>query len=130
MDLKLDDTGDLDVTNGNLTLLDGVEAVRQHWKIRNKFFLGEWFLDTRIGVAYYQTIFLKGTPLSVVRTIFRKVAQRTPGIARVDKLVADFDLATRRLKLEIEGKLDPALVAGDPSFRFEFDEFIIEDQVV
>ena len=130
MDIKLNITGDVDVTNGELTLLEGVDSVRQHWQIRNKFFLGEYFLDQRLGVAYYQTILKKGASLDVVRHIFRRVAVDTPGIESVSLFTLELDRATRRLSIAVEGKLEPDLAEGDPNFRFEYDEFIIPDQVL
>ena len=130
MDIKLDADGDLDVTNSELSLVSGAESVQQHWQIRNLFFLGEWFLDERIGVAYFQTIFKKGTSLALVRSIFRKVLLRTPGVVSISRFDLTFDRATRKVTIDAEGLLDERVVSGDPTFVFRFSEFIIEDQEV
>lgn len=129
-DFKLDNDGDLDDSDGEWKLTDGADSVRQHWQIRNKFFLGEYFLDSRLGIAYFQTILVKGVAFNVVRTIFRRVLQDTPGVATVEIFDLVIDGATRRLTITAEGKLEPGVTNGDPSFRFEYDEFIIPEQFI
>lgn len=133
MDLLLDGSGDLDTTAGRLTLTSGAESVRQHWQIRNKFFLGEWFLDRRIGVAFFQQILIKGTPLDHVRDIFRKVLSRTPGVRTVSRFDFTFDGATRELRIDAEGFLEPGVVpeiTGAAPFAFTYGEFILKDQIL
>lgn len=129
MDIKLDANGDLDITGDTLTLTEGADAVRQHVQIRLKFFLGEWFLDRRIGVAWFETIFQKGVPLSLVRAILRKVIIRTPGIVSIVSFDLTVDPVTRKLQGSFEARLEDGIVDGDEPFLFEFDEFIIEDQL-
>lgn len=44
MDLKLDiASDDIDVSTGDLVLVEGTDAIIQHLQIRLRFFLGEWF---------------------------------------------------------------------------------------
>ena len=131
-DFKLDNGGDLDDSGGEWKLTSGADAVRQHWQIRNLFFLGEYFLDARLGVAYFQTLIVKGTPLDVVRNLFRRVALSTPGIATVSRLDLDFDGATRHLTMAVEGQLEDGIVNanGTNDFLFEFDEFILRSQFI
>jgi len=54
----LDQNGDLDISGNHLTLTDGIEAIRQHLKVKFQIFLGEWFLDESVGVPYFQQIFV------------------------------------------------------------------------
>jgi len=130
VDLRLDGDGDLDTSDSQLHLTEGAEAVRQHWQIRNKFFLGEWFLDRRIGVAFHQVVFKKGSRAELIRAIFRRVLSSTPGIRSVQAFTASFDSQTRTLSIAAEGFLEAGIEPRDPAiFRFEFDDFIIPDQV-
>ena len=130
MDIRMNAAGDIDITGDTLSLTSGAEAVAQHLRIRLRFFLGEWFLDRRLGVAYYQSILVKGTPLELVRAIYRKVILQTPGIQTIGALTTVLDPITRRLTVEFEGFLEPG-VEGETAtpFVFEFSEFIISDQI-
>jgi hypothetical protein len=129
MDFLLDGDGDHDITGDEITLTEGAESVRQHWQVRNKFFLGEYFLDRRLGVAYYESILVKNPNEPLIRSIFRRVLVRTPGVASVARFDMSLDVATRRLSIDAEGVLDSRVVSGDPSFRFVYEQFIIPDQV-
>lgn len=110
MDLKIDNTGDLVVENGDLVIVDGVDAIAQHITIRLKFFLGEYFLDVRIGLPYYQQIFVKNPDLDVVKSIFREVILTTQGVQTINELSLEFDAVARLLSvafqaMTIEGPL-------------------------
>lgn len=91
-------TGDVDLTNG-IELVDDVEAIAQQIYIRLRTFLGEWFLDTRIGVPYFQKIIGKKRSQAQTDLIFRRSIQTTPGIASVTELTQTFDAATRELRI-------------------------------
>ena len=132
MGIRLGTDGDIELTaDKRMTFTTGGDSVQQHMQIRFKFFLGEWFLDERIGVAWLQTIFKKGTPLELIRSILRRTATQTPGVRSVSKFETVFDGATRELTVELEGLLEPGVVpevTGAAPFRFAFSEFILQDQ--
>ena len=132
MDIKLGPDGDIDLTGDTMVLVDGADAVKQHWQTRTQFGLGEWFLDQRIGVAWLQTILQKGTPLTVVRDILRKVLSRTPGVQSVGRFDLSLDRPTREATIEAEGLLEPGdvpEVTGAAPFEFVYGPFIILEQV-
>jgi hypothetical protein len=99
VDIKLTNTGDIDFSTGDLVLLDGADAIVQHLKIRFRFFLGEWFLDPRIGIPYFEQILVKNPDTNIVRSTFREVIIKTPGIANLQSLVLDYDGPTRVLSV-------------------------------
>ena len=78
--------GDLRLVNGDLVLVDGDEAVAQHMLNRLRFFFGEWYLDTRQGIPFYQSVLIKNPGRPSVRSIFRRVIRETPGISGVERL--------------------------------------------
>lgn len=99
-DLKLDTaTGDLDLSSNDLEIVDGDDAIVQNLRIRYRFFLGEWFLDTREGIPYYQRILVKNPTQADVNAILREVALTTPGIAEVDRFDATLDNRSRELSI-------------------------------
>ena len=103
--LELDpSTGDLLVTNNALTIVDGEAAIRQQLDIRLQFFKGEWTMDLRLGLPYYEYILIKNPNLGLVRSIFRKAILDTPGIASLEEFFLDFDTTTRKLILSFTAK--------------------------
>jgi hypothetical protein len=110
-DLKLDPvTHDLDISSGGIELVSGVDAIVQRLRIRYQFFLGEWFLDTREGIPYFEKILVKNPNRSEVIAILRQVAETTPGIAEVDRFDADFDTVNRELAVDLWARSD----TGEP----------------
>ena len=79
MDLGLT-AGELSLVNGDLVLLDGIDAIAQDVTTRLQFFLGEWFLDTAAGIPYLQKILVKNPSLPVVGNLLRRTILGTPGI--------------------------------------------------
>lgn len=92
-DLALDDTGNF------VWLQSGPQYVRQKLSQRLKFFLGEWFLDRRLGVPYFRHVFVRNPDLDQVRQMFRKVILGTRGVLSIDgdTITFDFDPAARTL---------------------------------
>ena len=119
-DLALDSDGDLLIDDDSFILVDEDDAIVQQLTIRFKFFLGEWFLDTRLGVPYFPEVLVKNPDLSRVRGIFQQVILTTPGIASVDSLELLLDNATRVLSVSFRARKTDGEI-------LEFkDEFIIQ----
>ena len=97
MDLLLDSDGDLDITGGNLSLTSGIDAVRQRLELSLKFFRGEWFLDRRVGIPYFERILVKGPNIPAITTLFRDAILTDPEVLEVLGLQLDFDPAARTL---------------------------------
>ena len=118
-DLKLDANGDLEIgTDGDLIIVSGVDAIRQHLTIRFQFFRGEWFLDTRLGIPYYEEVLRKAPDLNVVESLLREVIQTTPGVLAINEFALDYDAVTRSLSLDFRA----LTTAGPLTFT---DAFII-----
>ena len=119
-DIALDSEGDALIENDALVLVEGDDAIVQHLRIRFRFFLGEWFLDTRVGIPYYDEILIKNPDLSRVNGIFKQVIITTPGIASIEAFAMDFVGADRKLTITF-------LARKDDGETLEFnEEFIIE----
>lgn len=95
--LKLATDGDLDFSTGNLQIVTGTAEIAQKVSVRLKFFLGEWFLDQRLGIPYFQQVFIKNPQFSVLNNLFRGVVVNTPGIAEVQSFSLALNSATRTL---------------------------------
>ncbi len=117
MDIKLTG-GDLDITSGELTMLDGTDAIAQHLSIRLKMFKGEWFLNTDEGMPYYENILVKNPKIAVVVSLFKKAIQSTPGVAELLSIEPDYDPDTRTLSLDFAART----TEGE---TLTFSEFVI-----
>lgn len=125
MDLKLDSTGDLDITNNKFSFVDGIDYIAQSWKIRCLTILGEWFLDQRVGIPYFEHIFVKGPNEGLIREIFRQATYSVSGIKEITSLELDFDAATREATATIKGVTEDLT-----TFKFSFTEMVISTQGV
>ena len=117
-DFKLDADGNLDLSTNDLQLVTGADAIAQHLLIRLRMFRGEWFLDRRIGIPYFQSILVKSPNLTAVRGIYRTAITSTPGVIRVEKFSLDFERSTRELQVPFSALLDGEEVARDFSEVF------------
>lgn len=82
-DIKQDSEGDIFLNVDDLELTSGIDAKIQHLRQRLRTFLGEWFLDLRVGVAYFQQILIKNPNPAVVDSILKKEIINTPGILQL-----------------------------------------------
>lgn len=104
MDLKLDTNGDLAIKDGDLVLIDGVDAIAQDCEVRLKFFQGEWFLDQRLGVPWFQKILGHKPRLNAVSQILQKAILTTPGLLAISDFNLDYDGPTRKLSVSFRGE--------------------------
>lgn len=95
-----DTTGDLKIVNNKFVLTTGLQAIKQHVKNRFEINLGEWFLDTDIGVPYYRDIFIKNPSFATVEGILKAVILQTPGVLVLEDFNFDYDNKTRRASLK------------------------------
>lgn len=96
-DIALDDTGDWQVSGGDLQLIGDGPSITQAVRIALEFFMGEWFLDQTAGIPYYQSVFVKNPDVNLLRQIFNDEIAGVPGILSVNSLAINFDRATREL---------------------------------
>lgn len=96
-DIKLSDDNDLDLTGLQLTLLPDDLAVAQEIRIACRFFLGEWKLDTRVGIDFFGRILgRKGVTEDEVSNEFRRALASIPGVTQIDSVLTTIDKSTRK----------------------------------
>jgi hypothetical protein len=111
-DLLIDTSTDdiyVSPTGGVRLTADVSEDAAQRLRTKLRRFLGEWFLDVRLGVPYYRDIFLKSPNLPVIRSLFSAQIAGDVAVARLESLTMDFDPVTRRLDVTFVARL----VTGD-----------------
>jgi len=79
-DILLDSDGDVVVDVNDFVLSSGRGAIEQHLKQRLHTFLGEFFLDGRVGIPYFQQILVKNPSAVAINSIIKRAIINTPGI--------------------------------------------------
>jgi len=118
-DLAIDNDGDLVIENNRLKTVDGKELIRQNLMKRLRTFFGEWFLNTAIGIPYFQAIFVKGIDLNEIEDIFIGEIGTTPGVVEITKFDLDYQGANRELSLDFEVKSDEGQLIRVSDFSLE-----------
>ena len=85
-------TGDLLLTAGRLSLVEGVDAIAQRIQGRLALWAGEWFADTSIGVPFLTFLGAKGGE-KLAESSLRRAILTCPGVASLESFSS---AATRR----------------------------------
>lgn len=107
MDIALDIDGDGDLLlDGNEIRLtsDVAEAAAQDVRHRLLFFRGEWFLDKRQGLPWFQNVYTKGASLTQLESLFRRAIQSSPYVTQVLDLTLTIDSKNRELSLDFDAE--------------------------
>ena len=107
--------GDLAITNNSLSLTSGKQSIEQHLTTRLKLFFGEWFLDTTLGVPWFQDILKKQASFTVVSEVLKNYILDTPGILNLLSFNFEYTATTREITLSFsavstEGVIDFSLL--------------------
>lgn len=92
-------TWDYVIVNNQLVIIDGRAGIAQNLRQRFQFFLGEWFLDTSLGVPWIQEILVKGPLLQVVQELLKNVVLTCPGVLSLNTFVFNFNRQTRKANI-------------------------------
>jgi len=103
----LTEDGDIDFVNGDTVVTgDYAESVQQRIIVRLRTFLGEWFLDTNLGVPYVQTILSKGTSKQTIDAILQQTILETDGVMSITDFSSEINQSTRYYKMSFVAKID------------------------
>ena len=116
IDLALDPkTGDLLIVDFDMQLITGIDQIAQNLAIRLRFMFGEWFLNTLIGIPYYQYFFIKNPNQIQVETFLKDEISNTRGVEEITSFSSDFDGVTRKFSVDF------ACRAVDETLQMELD---------
>jgi len=85
-DIEFNNDHDMFVQGADIAFTDEFAALKQKLTIRLQFLFEEWFLDNRVGVPYTQFIFLQGSSLDDIYSIFRQEIFNTEGVKKIVSL--------------------------------------------
>jgi hypothetical protein len=109
-DIALASDGDLDVSAGDLSLVDGAARVRQQIQIKLKLWRGEWFLDTEFGTPYLPTILGKQLTLSGALAAIRKSIMEVDGVSAIDAFDYQYSASARSLAVQFTARTPYGLI--------------------
>lgn len=99
-DFAIDQTGTEDIyldDQGRLVGVNGSEGRAQRIRIRLKTQLGEWFLNTGVGVDWLGNVLVRNPDLRAIRAEISLVIRSVPEVIQINSLELDNDDATRQL---------------------------------
>lgn len=114
--IRLNEDGDVDITEGKLSLTSGTEATAQRLKQRLSLFFGEWFLDRSRGVPYFEHIFVKNPSPTVIDSVIKREIVSDPAVIELQEFDLDLDTATRKLDIAFKARTDEGLVDFSETF--------------
>ena len=92
-DLRLTEDGDLYITeDGDVQFTD---SVLQAIKIRLKWFLGEWRINTTYGMPYYDEVFIQNPSTALIEDRVRTEILSVDGVQAVESISVTIDKPTR-----------------------------------
>lgn len=96
--LKLDSNRDIIIGRG-ATRVGGAEQVAQLVKCRLLALLGEWKLDTSLGIPWFDSIFTKNVRVSDIQATIANIIRSTNGVQQVISIDINPDFRERSLSI-------------------------------
>lgn len=97
-----DENGDISLAMGLQLTPDFATYVCQRLAENLSFFLGEWFLDLRLGIPYLTKIIGELPDFPLLDSLYRNCILLTPGVGSLTTLDLSFDSPTRALSIAFE----------------------------
>ena len=104
MNILLDSVGDWAVENDQLQFVTGRDEIAQIIETRLRSFIGEWFLDVRIGVPWFSKILKKNPSATEIEAILIQQIVDSPGVVTLENIDLSLDNVTRRLRVSFEAE--------------------------
>lgn len=110
-DIRLDENGDLDISTGDLGLVEDAQAIIQRIPQALKLFLGEWYLDTTQGTPWFQDVLVKNPNPDIIRSVIRNRILSVAGVKDVVSMILSYVGQTRKLTAAYQAETDVGLLA-------------------
>lgn len=115
-DEKLDvTTGDLvlNASDGDQTMIYGMEGLASDLKCAWQEVKGEWFLDLEEGLDWWGIVLGKNRDVGSITQEFTRVALLVPGVVQLRKFIPTLVPGARELRVSYEAEGDTGLVFGE-----------------
>lgn len=104
---------DLVIKNNDLILIDNAERIAQQVLITLRFWLNEWFLDTRQGIPYLEYILVKNPNKNHIKQIFSEKIMNIEGVKEISSMNLDFSMIRRELSINYEINTKYGLITNE-----------------
>lgn len=105
--------GDFILIDNDLAITPNQEtAIQQHILQRLRTYLGEWFMDTTLGIDYFGQILIKNPDQSKIDALLRSTILDTPGVTHL--LSYNFKTDFKNRILDIDFTVDTTI--GEVSY--------------
>ena len=91
---------DINIVEGDLQIINEIDALVQKIIIKLKFFFAEWYLDTTKGIKYYESILVKNPDINLIENIFKAAIIEEDEITRIVEFKTDYDVVNRLLTVD------------------------------
>ena len=81
-------------------MLNKLERVKYNLKIKLWVFRGEWFLDTTVGLPYYENILIKNPNVPNIDSIIKVTILDTEDVNEILAYQSDYDNTLRKLTVD------------------------------
>lgn len=116
IDLKLDDTYDLAIENGDLVLVTDGPEVAQHGTIILLHIQGEWFFNYTLGLPWFEKLFSTSTSYEQKATILKDAIRNTDGVNRLLGFEYGVDPVEHRAEVTFTCETDYGLITIESGF--------------
>lgn len=104
---------DLVIKNNDLILIDNAERIAQQVLITLRFWLNEWFLDSREGIPYLEYILVKNPNYNHIRQIFSNKILEIDGVNSILTMQLSVSKLKRELYVDYEIDTDYGLITKE-----------------
>lgn len=96
--LRVNASGDLDLSGGRAHWLEGTSATPQLITSYLRTIRGEWYLARKtMGVPYWEEVLVHSPNVAFVETVFVRAIAERPGVRRVESI--ELELVDRALRV-------------------------------
>ena len=99
--ILLDDSGDIDLSTGQIQWIDGSDAIIQHIKSRLNFAVGNFIIYPESGMPYFLYVFGSKNK-NLASNVLKQRILDTPGVKAISDFYFDFNNTKRILKLSFK----------------------------
>ena len=113
---------DIVIVNGDLVVVEQLEAVRQRLEIRLDIQKGEWFMDLRDGLPWRESVFVRNPDIGAITALFTERILSTPdvlfnglsypSVIRLDSFSISYDNVTGDLRIDFRAITPFGTIAG------------------